>query len=275
MSGLNKTAIGKQQIMPKTMSSLPTTEIGSTHSDTDTLTIRGRDTLNEIVGKKTFTETFFFIVTGGMPDVGQTMCLDACLNILMDHGLTPSALVARLTEDSVPEDMQVAISAGLLLVANRHVGTMSGAGRLLAEGNGKKGDQQAWAASVVAEHRASKKRIPGFGHPHYFPVDPRAEKLFAVAKEAGYAGPFIRLIKLLEKEIETATGRHLVLNVTGAMAAVLSEINFPVEAMRGVAVVGRAAGLVAHIVEEKKTGLARHLINFADQAVHTTPTKDD
>ena len=54
-------------------------------------------------------------------------------------------------------------------------------------------------------------------------------------------------------------------------AAVLSEIGFPVEAMRGVAVVGRAAGLVAHIVEEKQIGLARHLINFADQAVTVTP----
>ena len=45
----------------------PTTQIGSTHSDTDILTIRGRDTLSEIVGEKTFTETFFFIVTGSMP----------------------------------------------------------------------------------------------------------------------------------------------------------------------------------------------------------------
>ena len=93
----------------------PRTQIGSTHSRTDTLTIRGRDTLSEIVGEKTFTETFFFIVTGRMPSPGETQCFDACLNVLMDHGLTPSALVARLTEDSVPEDMQVSVAAGLLL----------------------------------------------------------------------------------------------------------------------------------------------------------------
>jgi len=40
----------------------PETAIGSTHSDTETLTIRGKNTLTEIVGKKTFSETFFFIV---------------------------------------------------------------------------------------------------------------------------------------------------------------------------------------------------------------------
>ena len=182
--------------------------------------------------------------------------------------------MARLTEDSVPEDMQVAISAGLLLVANRHVGTMSGAGRLLSDGADYEGDPRDWAAEIVADHRARKKRLPGFGHPHYAPTDPRAERLFQVAQEAGCAGRHIALIKLLEEEIEKAMGRHLTLNVTGAMAAVLCEIGFPVEAMRGVAVVGRAAGLVAHIVEEKETGLARHLIKYADEAVDVTAAGD-
>jgi citrate synthase len=244
----------------------PVTRIGSTHSRTDILTMRGLDTLSEIVGVKSFTETFFFIVTGRMPGAGETMCFDACLNVLMDHGLTPSALVARLTEDSAPEDMQVSIAAGLLLVANRHVGTMSGAGRLLAEAVAGGEDPRAWAAGVVARFKARKKRIPGFGHPHYFPEDPRAERLFQVAEAAGCDGRYIGLIRLLGDEIEAAMGRRLTLNVTGAMAAVLSEIGFPVEAMRGVAVVGRAAGLVAHIHEEKQTGLARHLTAFADQA---------
>ncbi|NKB21063.1 MAG: citryl-CoA lyase [Alphaproteobacteria bacterium] len=260
--------------MSKPTPNQPTTQIGSTHSDTDTLTIRGLDTLSGIVGEKTFTETFFFIVTGTMPTPGQTTCFDACLNILMDHGLTPSALVARLTEDSVPEDMQVAISAGLLLVANRHVGTMSGAGHLLADGIAVDGDPERWAADIVTDYRAQKKRIPGFGHPHYFPEDPRAARLFEIAEEAGCGGQYMALMKLLEQEIERAMGRRLVLNVTGAMAAVLSEIGFPVEGMRGVAVVGRAAGLVAHIVEEKNTGLARHLIKYADQTVDTSPAKD-
>jgi citrate synthase len=250
----------------------PVTKIGSTHSRTDILTMRGRDTLSEIVGVKTFTETFYFIVTGRMPSDGETTCFDACLNVLMDHGLTPSALVARLTEDSVPEDMQVSIAAGLLLVANRHVGTMSGAGRLLAEAVAGDADPRTWAAGVVARFKAQKRRIPGFGHPHYFPRDPRAERLFEEAEAAGCGGRYIGLIRLLGDEIEAAMGRRLTLNVTGAMAAVLCEIGFPVEAMRGVAVVGRAAGLVAHIHEEKQTGLARHLTAYADETYSSDAT---
>jgi len=243
----------------------PVSRIGSEHARTDVLTMRGRDTLSEIVGARSFTETFFFIVTGRMPDAGAVRCFDACLTILMDHGLTPSALVARLVEDSVPEDMQVSVAAGLLVVANRHVGTMSGAGRLLAEGLKDTGDPREWAARTVARVRAQKRNLPGFGHPHYHPEDPRAARLFAVAEEAGHSGRATALLKLLGGELDKAMGRHLTLNVTGAMAAVLTEIGFPVEAMRGVAVVGRAAGLVAHIYEEKQAGIARALVAMADR----------
>jgi citrate synthase len=244
----------------------PVTRIGSAHARTDVLTIRGRDTLSEIVGVRTFSETFFFIVTGRMPTAGETLCFDACLTVLMDHGLTPGAVVSRLVEDSVPEEMQVSVAAGLLLVANRHVGTMSGAGRLLAEAMKDGVDPKAWAADTAARFRAQKRRVPGFGHPHYFPDDPRAARLFAIAEQAGCAGRAIGLIKLLGHAVDEAMGRHLTLNVTGAMAAVLTEIGFPLEAMRGVAVVGRAAGLVAHILEEKQTGISRALLGMADRA---------
>lgn len=244
----------------------PVTRIGSAHARTDVLTMRGRDTLSEIVGVRSFTETFYFIVTGRMPAPGQTTCLDACLNILMDHGLTPSAMTARMTEYSVPEDMQVSIAAGLLHVANRHVGTMAGAGRLLEEARKAGGDPRDWAAKTAARFHAQKRRVPGFGHPHYFPEDPRAARLFAVAADAGCGGGAIDLIKLLGEEVDRVMGRHLTLNVTGAMAAVLTEIGFPVEAMRGVAVVSRAAGLVAHVLEEKQMGLTRDLLHMADEA---------
>lgn len=244
----------------------PVTRIGSAHARTDILTMRGLDTLTDIVGARSFSETFYFIVTGRMPDAAQTRCFDACLTVLMDHGLTPSAMTARLTEHSVPEDMQVAVAAGLLHVANRHVGTMAGAGRLLEEARKEGGDPREWAARTAARFQAQKRRVPGFGHPHYFPEDPRAARLFAVADAAGCGGGAISTIKVLGEEVDKAFGRHLTLNVTGAMAAVLTGIGFPVEAMRGVAIVSRAAGLVAHIVEEKQMGLSGPLLHMADEA---------
>lgn len=251
--------------MAKSPTRKPETRIGSAHARTDVLTMRGRDTLRDIVGVKSFSETFFFIVTGEMPDARQTVCFDACLTVLMDHGLTPGAMVARIVEDSVPEDIQVPIAAGLLTVANRHVGTMAGAGRLLADALKSDEAPETWAARTAALFRDRKRRVPGFGHPHYYPDDPRATRLFEVAMEAGCEGRAIGLLKTLGEAVDAALGRHLTLNVTGGMAAVLTEIGFPVEAMRGVAVVGRAAGLVGHIHEEKQNGLTRFLLDMADR----------
>jgi citrate synthase len=244
-----------------------TTRIGSSHSDTGILKIRGKDTLSEIAGHLSFSETFFLIVTGRLPTPAEARCFDACMTILMDHGLTSSALVARLTDDAVPDDIQVSVAAGLLLVGNRHVGTMAGAGRLLADGMAEDGDRRAWAAATVARYRDSRRRIPGFGHAHYKPEDPRATRLFRIADEAGCTGDYIALLHVLGEEIDRAAGRHLTLNVTGAMAAVLSEIGFPVAAMRGVAVVARAAGLVGHICEEKDNHLAREINDFVDREI--------
>ncbi len=241
-----------------------TTRIGSNHTDTDKLEIRGKDTLSEIVGHHTFSETFFLIVTGSLPTEGEAKCFDACLTILMDHGLTPSALVSRMTDDAVPDDIQVPVAAGLLLVGYRHVGTMAGAGVLLAEGMARGGDPRMWAAETVARHRENGRRIPGFGHAHYRNEDPRSTRLFEIAGEAGCESKHIALMKILGEEIDKDAGRHLTLNVTGAIAAVLSEIGFPVQAMRGVAVVARAAGLVAHICEEKENHLTKEVLDFVE-----------
>ena len=72
------------------------TRIGTPTTDVDRLLLRGKDTLNDLVGKVSFTECTFLAVTGRMPSLQQTRILDACLVILMDHGITPSALVSRL-----------------------------------------------------------------------------------------------------------------------------------------------------------------------------------
>ena len=68
--------------------------------------------------------------------------LDAALVMLMDHGLTQSAVVARLVDELVPDDIQVPIAAGLLMVGNKYIGTMAGAGKLLAEGHAHAGDKR-------------------------------------------------------------------------------------------------------------------------------------
>ncbi len=245
---------------------IKTTRIGTPTSDTGRLRFRGKDTLNELVGSVTFTEGVFLAVTGRLPNPQQTRVLDACLVILMDHGITPSALVTRLVADTAPADIQVAMAAGLLTVGNKFMGTIAGCGALLEKGAASALAPERWAAETVAEHVRAKRRFPGFGHPDYFPDDPRTIRLFEVASEAGVSGRYISLVRTLEAEI-AKQGRRLPLNATGAIGALLCEIEFPVAAMRGVAVISRAGGLLAHALEELETGTAWPLTQMAMEAM--------
>src|SRR5262245_16523281 len=151
----------------KSIRNIKPTRIGTPTSDTSRLRLRGKDTLKDLVGKVTFTEGVFLAVTGRLPDQRETRILDACLVILMDHGVTPSALVTRLVADSVPADVQVPIAAGLLTVGNKFIGTIAGCGAILEKGAASGLAPERWAAETVAEYARTKRRFPGFGHPDY------------------------------------------------------------------------------------------------------------
>ena len=249
----------------------PTTRIGTPTSETTRFRMRGKDVLTEIVGEKSFSEAFYFIVSGNEPSAGEVRILDACLIILMDHCITPNALVARMVEDSMPNDVQVPVAAGLLMIGNKFVGTMAGAGQILKDCMDQDGDKREWLAATVASYREQKRFIPGFGHPYYKPEDPRAARLFEVARGNGAKGEYIELVQVLGEEIDKAAGRHLTLNVTGALGAVLNEIGFPVEVMRSVSVIGRAAGLVAHIYEEKRNPVVPAVVGFINDIDYVDP----
>jgi len=248
------------------------TKIGTPTCDIDRLLFRGKDTLNELVGKISFTEGVFLAVTGKLPSPQQTKILDACLVILMDHGITPSALVTRLVADTVPADIQVSMAAGLLTIGNKFMGTIAGCGALIKKGIAIALSPEQWASEIVGEYTKAKRRFPGFGHPDYFPDDPRTVRLFQVADEAGLSGRYIRLVRTLEAEIEKQGGRHVPLNATGAIGAMLCEIEFPVAAMRGIAVISRTAGLLAHALEENELGTAWPITQMVMKAV---PYDDD
>jgi citrate synthase len=123
------------------------------------------------------------------------------------------------------------------------------------------------ARNVVSRFRAAKQALPGFGHPHHRPDDPRPAALFAAGRAAGVNGRYIATLETLSHEVDSAFGRHMTINATGAIAALMLEIDVPPELMRGFAVLSRAAGLIGHLYEEQRNPSGPAIWKAADKAV--------
>jgi citrate synthase len=235
-------------------------------SDATSIRLCGHDLVEDLIGEHGFTEVLYLLTCGRLPSASEARVLDACLVTLIDHGWTPTSLIARLAYDSAPSQAQVGIAAGLLAVGDVFAGTMDGCARLLAEGVDRP-DKVAWCREVAQAHRVLKKPIPGFGHPFHKPDDPRPPRLFKVAETAGVKGDYIALLRQLGTAVDEIFGRHLTINATGAIAALLLEIGMPVPIMRGIAVVSRSAGLAGHLVEEQRTHAAREIWKLAEKHI--------
>ena len=247
--------------LPKSQSTSLAT---STASD---VFIRGESLCRELIGQLSFTEMAFFLIVGRRPNPAQREIVDACLVTLMEHGLTPSAISARLTYTSSPEALQAAVAAGLLGVGSLFVGTMEGAA-LLLERIVMAGEPFAPHAETVArEHRDAKRPLPGFGHPLHKPDDPRTLKLYELLDQQGVAGSHTRALKALSGAVDAVYGKHITVNATGAIAAALGDCGVPSEIMRGFALIARCAGLVAHVHEEQHKPALRALWEAAEAAV--------
>jgi citrate synthase len=244
----------------------PTTTTSIATSTPADILVRGKSLTGELMGKLTFTEMMLFQLLGRLPGAAETAVVDACLITLMEHGLTPSVLAARLVHGSAPEALQGAVAAGLLGVGSRFVGTVEGCAALLDRMLAAP-DPAGEAAAIVDEHRRARRPLPGFGHPQHTPDDPRTPRLFAIARQHGVAAAHVAAVETLSAAVDRALGRHLTINATGAVAAVLRDAAVPAEILRGFALIARCAGLVGHLHEEQQRPAMTTIWEAAERAV--------
>lgn len=243
----------------------PTTSIAT--SDAQRILVRGHDLVEELIGQVSFTEMFLLQLTGQRPSASQVRVLDAVLVTLMEHGITPSVIAARLIYHSAPDALQAAMAAGLLGVGTTFIGTMEGCAAHLEAILAAPEGMEASARAIAQRHRDSGQAVHGFGHPHHKPDDPRTPRMLAVAQAEGLAGRHVAALKVLSEQVDAVYGRHLTINATGASAALLGEIGIPQKVMRGVAVVSRSAGLVGHIHEESCQPSGAFIWETVDEAI--------
>ncbi len=195
-------------------------------STADRIVVRGHD-LVELLGKTSLGDFAFLELKGRMPTKPESIVFNAITVTLVEHGMTPSAIAARLTYFGAPESLQGAVAAGLLGIGDRFGGSAEDAARM-------------------------------------------------IAAENGLSGRFVELMQLVGEEASRAYGRDLPVNATGAIGAIASELGIPWRVCRGLAVMARAIGLVAHLQEEMQEPLAAEIWSRieGESSSHQRPGSD-
>jgi citrate synthase len=230
-------------------------------ADAVSITVRGRD-LTQLIGTMSFTDYFVLLLMGRPPTDDERFFLDACLVAIAEHGLVPNVQAARMTLAADPDALQAAVAAGILGCAGRMLD--AAIARMRESGR----DEAATAREIALEYRERRAPLPGFGHPLHKPLDPRAQRLLALADERGTAGPHVRMMRAFEAIVADVWGKPLTLNVSAAIPAVMLDVGFPLEALKGIPILARTASLLAHLREDGTQPLGFYLADHAAEAVN-------
>lgn len=236
------------------------TDIG--WSDATSITMFGKDLPGEILGHFNLGDMGFMELTGRAPTAMESRMFNAMVVTLVEHGMTPSAIVARMTYMGAPEAMQAAVAAGLNGLGTVFVGSIEGAAKILHEAMPQpdpNADFIKLARGIAETFQAQKRIVPGIGHPIHKPIDPRTPRLIELARETGFAGPYVTLMQAVSDEASRLSGKQLPMNATGVIGALCCEMGFDWKVCRGLGVMARAVGLVGHILEESRRPMGQEI----------------
>ena len=224
------------------------------------IAIRGYP-IEELIGRVRFPDMIWLMLRGELPTRGQSDLLEAALVPGVDHGPhAPSIAIARMAVTcGLP--LNGAMASAINVLDDIH----GGAGqqcmelyREIAAEAGEGGDVIQAATAVIQRHRdTGEKIVPGFGH-RFHPVDPRTAPLFALVAKAQAAGEVSGQWAAIGRAVETAlkaiTKRHIPMNIDGITAVIFCELGFEPELGRGLFVLSRSVGILAHAWEQKQRG---------------------
>jgi citrate synthase len=246
-----------------------------------TITLLGQDLAADLMGKVSFGELAYWLITLRRPTPQQSRLFETVLLGLADHGFTPTAIAARLTYLSAPDAIQGAVAAGLLGGGSRYLGVTEDTGRFLADvlasADSLPSDEAGWdalATRAVTSRKAAGGFVPGLGHPVHKEGDPRTPVIIRVAREESLYGPHLALFEAIGRVHPAVLGRTLPLNGAGVSGAALADLGLPIELLRGAALLARCAGLLGHIAEEIRRPLADTVYRTVDRNAEYVPPSD-
>lgn len=188
-----------------------------------------------------FADAIWLVLKGEKPSEKESEMFNTILSSSIDHGIgNPSSISAR-TVQSGGNDMNTSVAAGILSLGDDHGGAIENCMRMLQDDRS--------AEDIVKVYLAEGKRIPGLGHKIYTEEDPRAENIMAKAEDLGLAGKAVEQMRAIRREFADRKV-DLVINIDGGIAAVMSDLGWDYRLGKGIFIIARTPGLVAHVREE-------------------------
>lgn len=215
--------------------------------------------IEDLIGRVSYPQMAWLMLRGELPSRAQADLLEAALVAAVDHGpQAPSIAIARMAVTcGLP--LNGAMASAINTLDDVHGGAGEQAMALYADIAARvdagTGLEQSAADAIAAWQRARGKHVPGFGH-RFHPLDPRAPRLLALVDEAAKAGTVSGRYAAIGHAVEAAlAGRRPVpMNIDGATAVIFAELGFPPPLGRGLFLLSRAMGILAHAWEQQQQG---------------------
>lgn len=223
------------------------------------IAFRGRP-VDVLLREHSFTEVMWLLVIGTMPTRGQLRLLEAALVASVDHGpQAPSIASARMAA-TCGVGLNNAIANGVNTLGDVHGGAGQQCVELLAEIVAAQDEGRPLTSAteeVVARWRERSRYLPGFGH-RFHPVDPRREPGLEIIEQARtdgvIAGRHLAAGLAVEELLNRGRTRPIPINVDGITAIIYAELGIAPELARGLFVLARSVGILAHAWEETQGG---------------------
>ncbi|HQU48130.1 MAG TPA: citryl-CoA lyase [Casimicrobiaceae bacterium] len=224
------------------------------------IAIRGYP-VEQLIGRVRFPEMIWLMLRGELPTAAQAELLEAALVPGVDHGPhAPSIAISRMAVTcGLP--VNGAMASAINVLDDIHGGAgqqcMERYREIDAEA-GEHGDLVAAASKVLAKHRSEGEKImPGFGH-RFHPIDPRVAPLYELLRRAeadgAIGGRYARIGRAVEAALLAHKGKTIPMNIDGITAVIFCELGFEPELGRGLFILSRSVGILAHAWEQKQRG---------------------
>lgn len=165
-----------------------------------------------------------------------------------DHGPCVSGALATILASCADIPMAQAVASGITMIGPRFGGAVTGAGKWFKYAV----DNRMEVKEFLAFMKANVGPVPGIGHrvKSIYNPDKRVKELVSFAKSLGRPTPHLDFALEVEK-VTTQKRENLILNVDGAMAAILLDLGFPIESLNGFFILARTIGLIGHWIDQK------------------------